>query len=256
MAEPVRHDGFWRPRGADDAASAPGDTARPHPPLDPLTRESLPDALGRRIVDLIRRHRMPAGARLPAIAVMARSFGVGKASVREALRKLETLGIVTLRHGSGVYVALDGEAAPAAAGAGSATPPERADVAATRLPLELEAVARGALVASPDDLDALRRVALRRPAHKRPPAADASNDEAFHRAIARVSGNRVIARFLDMLLAMSPTPGATGVTADRAVEEHLGIVDAMERRDPPLAVERMRAHLTRPALVTHPAPRP
>ena len=44
------------------------------------------------------------GDRLPPIMEMARQFGVGHPTVREALKKLETVGVVEIRHGSGVYV--------------------------------------------------------------------------------------------------------------------------------------------------------
>lgn len=39
-------------------------------------------------------------ARVCAIAQMARQFGVGAPTLREALEKLETLGVVDIRHGS------------------------------------------------------------------------------------------------------------------------------------------------------------
>ncbi|MEO5814143.1 MAG: GntR family transcriptional regulator [Gemmatimonadaceae bacterium] len=42
-----------------------------------------------------------AGARLPAISDMARQFGVGSPTLREVLKKLETVGVVVIRHGSG-----------------------------------------------------------------------------------------------------------------------------------------------------------
>jgi len=48
--------------------------------------------------------RFVAGDRLPPIAEMARRFRVARATVREALFKLELLRVVEIRHGTGVYV--------------------------------------------------------------------------------------------------------------------------------------------------------
>src|SRR5687767_9866542 len=74
-------------------------------PFAPVPRQSLADDLARRIRQLIQQRKHKAGDRLPSIAEMARMFGVGAPTLREALKKLETVGVVTIRHGSGVYVA-------------------------------------------------------------------------------------------------------------------------------------------------------
>jgi GntR family transcriptional repressor for pyruvate dehydrogenase complex len=72
--------------------------------FSPVRRERLTDNLASRISDLIRAGDFRVGDRLPPIAHMARLFRVGAPTVRQALTKLETLQIVEIRHGSGVYV--------------------------------------------------------------------------------------------------------------------------------------------------------
>ena len=44
------------------------------------------------------------GERIPSIAQLAKEFGVGAGSIREALRSLQSIGLVKIEHGSGVYV--------------------------------------------------------------------------------------------------------------------------------------------------------
>ncbi len=44
------------------------------------------------------------GDRLPSIAQLAKEFEVGAGSIREALRSLQSIGLVKIEHGSGVYV--------------------------------------------------------------------------------------------------------------------------------------------------------
>ena len=70
----------------------------------PLRRVSLTDTLSERIGALIRTGQFPVGETLPPIGEMARALGVGAPSVRQALTKLETLGLVEVRHGRGVFV--------------------------------------------------------------------------------------------------------------------------------------------------------
>src|SRR5919202_321559 len=70
----------------------------------PVSKQSLTDRLARQIRGLIQRGDYRQGDRLPPIMEMARRFRVGHPTIREALKKLEAIGVVEIRHGSGVYV--------------------------------------------------------------------------------------------------------------------------------------------------------
>ena len=72
--------------------------------LKPVSKQSLPDRLARQIRVLIQQGEYRQGDKLPPIIEMARRFGVGHPTVREALKSLETIGLVSIRHGSGGYV--------------------------------------------------------------------------------------------------------------------------------------------------------
>ena len=56
------------------------------------------------IKSYILRHGLHPGDRLPTESALCASLGVSRSSVREALRKLQALDIVTVRQGSGSYV--------------------------------------------------------------------------------------------------------------------------------------------------------
>lgn len=77
----------------------------------PAGEEGLPDKLS--VVDLIietmkqallRGDVMP-GQRLPSEPDLAEQFGVSRSAVREAMKVLSALGVITIRHGSGTYIA-------------------------------------------------------------------------------------------------------------------------------------------------------
>src|SRR5437763_14021382 len=72
--------------------------------MKPVARESLVDRLAGEIRSSINAGDYTLGARLPTIMEMARRFRVGHPTVREALKKLEAIGVGEIRHGSGVYV--------------------------------------------------------------------------------------------------------------------------------------------------------
>ncbi|MET8677713.1 FadR/GntR family transcriptional regulator [Streptomyces sp. NPDC004647] len=57
-----------------------------------------------RIKKLIIDQRLPSGAPLPTEAELMELLGVSRNSVREALKALQAMGIVEIRHGFGTYV--------------------------------------------------------------------------------------------------------------------------------------------------------
>ena len=67
-------------------------------------RRPLPIQLRERILALIEEEGMHPGDQLPTEAVLAKRFGVGRTTAREALKLLEQDGIVDVRHGSGRFV--------------------------------------------------------------------------------------------------------------------------------------------------------
>ena len=64
--------------------------------------------------DIVTR-RIPDGERLPSEKDLSDRFGVSQPTVREAIRALETLGLIEVLHGSGSFVRSDGDFALASA---------------------------------------------------------------------------------------------------------------------------------------------
>jgi GntR family transcriptional repressor for pyruvate dehydrogenase complex len=70
----------------------------------PIQRQRLSDSLASRIVSMIQSGTLRSGDRLPTIAEMSRLFRVGAPTLRQALTKLKAMGLVDIRHGSGIYI--------------------------------------------------------------------------------------------------------------------------------------------------------
>jgi GntR family transcriptional repressor for pyruvate dehydrogenase complex len=221
------------------------------PPRDAfaeVARDSLADTLARRIRAMIQGGEYGEGDRLPAILEMARRFGVGPPTVREALKKLETLGVVDVRHGSGVYVASRREllvlARPQLGGA--IGDDMLVDLVEARLALEVQVVEVVATRASDDALAAMRH--LLESGHG---VVDehraAAIDAAFHRQLAAASGNTIVEQMLDALRDLFTGEDQVvrwePVACDADPRAHHAILEALERRDPVGAADRMRAHL-------------
>ena len=215
----------------------------------PVLKQSLSDKLAQRIRAMIQKGDYGQGDRLPPIMEMAKRFSVGHPTIREALKKLETMGIVEIRHGSGVYVSRSDEVLVLASPdyAGTVTKKLLLDLIDTRMPLEMKSVAEAVKNATLDDLVEMRRLLKQAGDNFDNDVVLNETNMGFHRQIAIASGNTVLLQLLDVLRDLFTEEqrlilGIFG-SRERDHREHLAILEALENRDEPLGVERMRKHL-------------
>ncbi|WOF24260.1 FCD domain-containing protein [Microbacterium betulae] len=196
------------------------------------------------------------GDRLPGERALAGELGVGRSSVREAIRVLEVLGLVRTATGSGpssgaIIIALPGGGMSALMRLQlAATGFPVGDVVDTRLVLETH-VAEDLAASAPDLagpsalLDAMDDPALAE-------AGFLALDQRFHLALAEASGNQVITATMAGLrsaIEAYATAGALSVddwetTCTRLRREHRGILAAISAGDPDAAADAVRAHIT------------
>ncbi|WP_310734588.1 FadR/GntR family transcriptional regulator [Azohydromonas caseinilytica] len=211
---------------------------------------TLADQIHARMVEAILCGDFPRGSRLPTEWELASRFGVARSTVREALSRLRSDGIIETRRGSGSHVV----GAPAAAGV--TTPPihSLADVErfyAFRSCVEAGAAAAAAECCCPEELGAIRAglEALRQAMERGRPSAEA--DTQFHVAIARASHNPFfittlttvvpVRQFVDVFSTAidKRTPGHLRTTH----AEHEAVFNAIARRSPAEAEQAMRVHV-------------
>jgi GntR family transcriptional repressor for pyruvate dehydrogenase complex len=224
----------------------------------PIAKESLADRLARRIRDLIQSGGYAEGDRLPSIMEMARRFQVGHPSVREALKRLQTTGVVEVRHGSGVYVSRSHDVLVLAAPdySGEVTKKLLLDLVEARMAIEPYSVMLAAKNASAEHFAEMHRLLDTA-------GENLENDEVlnavnmgFHREIARASGNTVLSQITDVIRGLFSREQRLilGIHGPRTRDqrEHLDLLEALEKRDADLCVARMRAHLegVRDAILT------
>lgn len=215
----------------------------------PVLKQSLSDKLAQRIRAMIQKGDYGQGDRLPPIMEMAKRFGVGHPTIREALKRLETMGIVEIRHGSGVYVSRSDDVLVLASPdyAGTVTKKLLLDLIDTRMPLEMKSVAEAVKNATLDDLVEMRRLLKTAGDNFDNDVVLNETNMGFHRQIAIASGNTVLLQLLDVLRDLFTEEqrlilGIFG-SRERDHREHLAILEALESRDEALGVERMRKHL-------------
>ena len=219
--------------------------------MDAVRRESLPDSLARALKRMIDREGFEPGYRLPTIQDMARRFEVGAPTIREALRRLQAVGIVEIRHGSGVYVAERHDALFLTNPVAERKPSRRAmlDLIETRLALEVSAIGPAAETVTDEQIGEMEALLARAAT-----LLDGQHDEelsrvnmAFHLLIAKASGNTVTHQVLELLSGLFRVEqyAILDIHGSRGQDhrEHAGILEALKARNKSLAVRRMRVHL-------------
>ncbi len=72
--------------------------------IKPIRRQGIPDRLGEELMSFVIANNYKAGDKLPSTKSLSEMFGVGYPTLREALKMLETVGALVIRHGSGIFV--------------------------------------------------------------------------------------------------------------------------------------------------------
>lgn len=219
--------------------------------FEPVYRQSLSDDIAQRITQLIQAGGYEPGARLPTISRMAQEFGVGAPTLREALKKLETVGVVAIRHGSGVYVGRAPASLLMSNPVLDVAPSQKLliDLIEARLPVETTTAALAARNATDAHLDEMERLLDRAAQSLNDPAALTEINLAFHRQIALASGNVVLHQILDVLSSLFRREQRQILDIHGKREddhaEHREIYEALRARDVGLATTRMQRHLER-----------
>src|SRR4030095_13840330 len=72
--------------------------------IAPITPPRIYEEIVRQVKQMIAEGRLKSGDRLPPERDLAEKFVVSRTSVREALRALESLGLIEIRPGEGTFV--------------------------------------------------------------------------------------------------------------------------------------------------------
>jgi GntR family transcriptional repressor for pyruvate dehydrogenase complex len=221
-----------------------------HRALGPVVRQSLSNELADRVQELIRTGDFRPGDRLPSIADMARRFGVGHPPLREALKKLETLGIVSIRHGSGVYVGRNNDSLLISnpAFSGSISKKLLIDLIDARESIELAAVRLAAEHATPENFRQMKLLLQQAAGSFEDDVALNAINMSFHNEIATASGNVVLSQLLSALISIFQDEQRVILAIygfrEKDLAEHVSIFEALLARDAELAEQRMRHHVS------------
>jgi GntR family transcriptional regulator, transcriptional repressor for pyruvate dehydrogenase complex len=211
-----------------------------------VERRGLADQVIERLRSLVAEGIYRVGDRLPPEAELCELFGVGRSTLREAMRVLSHRGVVEVRHGDGTFIA---------ARALQESFEERLERAGlneiyeARMLLERPLAELAAQRRDARDVAAMRK-ALRnrsRAIAARDVAAYTESDFAFHVAVARASKNAALIGVYESFITTVQPKLSTVMTADYIAQEHDelhgALCDAIARGDVPETRRLVISHL-------------
>jgi GntR family transcriptional repressor for pyruvate dehydrogenase complex len=215
-------------------------------PLD--NKEDLTHLLILRFQQMMSEGVLQPGTKLPPERELAAYFKVARSSLRQALKVLEIMGVITQKVGDGSYLNRDASSV-------LAVPMEFLfllddtsvqELTELRFMIEPALAAKAAERANSDDIALLRESITDLENSEGDPVKIVAADLRFHRAIFQASGNHLTGRLFHVIhraLLNMITVTSQFVELEHTVAFHKPILAAIEQRNAALASQLMTEHI-------------
>jgi GntR family transcriptional repressor for pyruvate dehydrogenase complex len=218
--------------------------------LKPLNRTSLVDTVVDQVRRLIEQGNLTAGDRLPTESELVGRLRVSRSVLREAVSRLETVGLVSVQRGRGMFV---GDPASLSScvqmvrTAMTISPREMEQFAEFRSAIECYSARQAARRATPEDLAELEAILeqMDRPGQEHLDCI--RYDFQFHLKIIELTGNALMRNVMEVIqqfvLAgmVQTTPAPRNST--RSQKLHRDIFEAVKAGDADAAEKAMQVHM-------------
>ena len=207
----------------------------------PFRGPVLSEAIRDYVKGYILEHHLGPGASLPPETQLATELGVGRSSVREAVKALQALGIIEVRHGDGLYVReYNFDPILETISYGSHFDASTlAELAQIRKWLELEIIGQAIEQTRPEHIvqmeAALEKWRESIDDHTDASAELAAIDRDFHRALYAPLGNESLIRLLEVFWMVPPALPSGHSGSRDLLEQRAAILRAFETADPAAA---------------------
>lgn len=217
----------------------------------PIRRRNVSQEVVERLAADISHGRLKPGERLRSERGLSETFSVSRSSVREAIKTLESRGLVEGRQGKGTFVRRQGietlvQLPPAPVPVNEERVVQLFEV---RELLEPGIARLAAERARPADIASLRRLLEQQAARVETGRYTSDDDARFHVRVARITANPVLIRLLEgvmQLLAAVREPALRAATTAGlrvTLAGHWELVKGIEAHDPDAAAATAHHHL-------------
>ena len=219
--------------------------------LRPIKKKSTTTRVFETLYEMIATGGLRAGEKLPPQDELARQLGVSRNTLREAVNKLSTMGLLVSRQGVGTVVEAPnpGSYLTSLSGQFLLDPLSVREFIEARISIERTTVRLAVERANSKDIDQVKSILKQQ--RKALEQADVNeftrHDAAFHFKLAEMSANRVLHKFLETIQDMlqrfigevSELPGAM----EEAFAFHTRMIAAIDARNADVAEKEIVLHL-------------
>lgn len=218
--------------------------------IQPIAKNSLVDRVVEQIRGFIEQGKLCAGDRLPTETELVERLQVSRGALREAIRRLETLGLLTVAQGRGMFVADSRRLSKCVQlfrSAMAISPKDSVEFAEFRRLLECHAVRQAAELATPEEVAELRSLCeqMNRPGLGYQELVEL--DWRFHRLLVEIAGSELQRNIMEVLQEFMVAGMWHTARNPRDLELspplHRAIVEAIAAGDPDLAEDAMQVHM-------------
>ena len=213
----------------------------------PINKTTVSNEIVDQVLSMIRSGGLKPGDRWPSERQLGELLRVGRSSIREALKGLETAGILKRTTGGTILREPGGMETAALWLRVSRT--RIHEVFETRKLMEIELAGLAALRATPEDIKNMVRSVVKTTKATRAAAWDLS----FHRCLAEAAKNSVFSKVYNLIAellfqthkyysSLSQNEGV-GHFVEKTLSQHKAIIKAIQARDACAAKEAARVHL-------------
>lgn len=218
--------------------------------IEAIARQTTADLVVERIAQVIRERKLSAGERLPGEHELVEQLRVSRPVLREALARLQSMGLIDIQRGRGTFV---GSATSLAncvrllRSAVTISPQELRSYAELRSAIEVQAARQAAERATDDDIAELASVVRRLDDDELPYPEALELDFQFHRKLLEVAGNPLMQNLMEVIYEfvltqmVRTTPSQRDNRLGRRL--HKAIMSAVRNHDPEAAGKAMQQHM-------------
>ena len=216
--------------------------------LDSIKSTSLINRAVETLTDFILRGRLEVGSYLPPEQELCRQLGVGRSTLREALKVLESQGLVKKMHGKGVQVVDESRQAASELFKLLVRRTEAPidDIIEVRGIYEMESAYLAAQRAEPEDIAEMEKALQLMLSEDTTLEEYVHADLGLHLAIAKATHNQVLVFVMETISPLLIDSIYSTLCADPRPELnwkcHQKLVKAIRNRDPEAAARAMREH--------------
>jgi GntR family transcriptional repressor for pyruvate dehydrogenase complex len=218
------------------------------PEFEAIRKQRVHEEVARQIEQVILKTLHP-GDKLPAERELAEMLGVSRSSIRDAMRRLEMVGLVEPRQGAGTVVreishhALVGQMTNAIAQKRQMV----SELLDFRKMLEPPMAARAAKHGSAEEISRMEDILRRQDKKVRAGELAVEEDSEFHYSIATASGNSVVLKVMDVVMDLLRETRSRSLQSEgrpqKSLAGHRKILAAIKRHDGAAAETAMRQHI-------------